>query len=341
MIGRLNRIVVSTFLGLFLIYAGFAILTAHLAIFPWWYQRRAPSGAVLPLCTEYMQRAYVYCIDPKHSLNLDFTPFTVESPGIKGHEEGPILTSGWFVPAATTVQTRGTVVLVHGGGADRRAMLKHVRYLHDNGYHAVLIDAHNHGLSGRDGRGISLGLWESESVIAAAVWAKKNIPGALERPLIAMGTSQGAFAALLAMADSPLIKAVVAENPYISVKRLLREFPALAWEPKFMKEGSLLLLSAWLGRSLADLDVRQFSGKFGGRPVLLIHGDEDEIVSAHQSEEIHDLLAGTSELWVVPHGQHEFLWNVEAARYEWHVLKFLDRVVVANPISELKPLSGK
>ncbi len=327
LIRRVSRIVVSTFLGIALIYAGFAVFTAHLAVFPGWYKRTVPLSGKLPSCSPYMQRVYVYCSDPKGSLDLDYTEFTIESPGIKGHEDRPILTSGWLVPASPTVAPRGTVVLVHGGGADRRAMLKHVKYLHANGFHAVLIDCHNHGLSGRDGRGISLGLWEAQSVIAAAQWAKKNIPGARARPLIAMGTSQGAFASLLAMSDSPLIDAVVAENSYFSVKRLLRELPLMAWEPKFMKEGALVLLSAYLGHSLGELDARAFADRLGNRPVLLIHGDEDSIVSVHQSEELRDLLKTSAELWVVHGGEHEFNWNVERARYEWHVLKFLDRVV--------------
>src|SRR5262249_42889672 len=151
------------------------------------------------------------------------------------------------------------VVLVHGGGADRRAMLKHAGYLHDDGYHVLLIDCHNHGLSGRDGQGISFGYWESRSVIDAAIWAKQHLQGAGSKPVCAMGTSQGGFAVLKAMAETPIIRGVVAENPYVSLDEVIRDFPSMRWEPSPVRRAALWFVGWRVGISLSKLDVREFA----------------------------------------------------------------------------------
>lgn len=324
---RVAKISGPVCLGLAFIYAGFAIVTARSAVFPSWYERSAPEKQ-LSSCSSYMKKTYVYCANPKQSLDLDYNEFAIETGDVPGHDWGPVRTTGWAVPLAHDKVVAGTVILVHGGGADRRAMLKHVKYLHGAAYNVVLIDCHNHGMSGRDGHGISFGLWESRSIIDAALWAKKNMPGALDRPVFAMGTSQGAFAALKAMAESSVIRAVVAENPYRSVKGLLREFPALSWEPKAVKEGALWLLSGWLRVSLGDLDVRAFVDRLGTRPVLLVHGTDDGVVSLAQSQDIYGMLKEPRQLWIVPGGRHEYLWNVAGREYEQRVLAFLQKDTV-------------
>lgn len=318
------RRVFGLIFGIILVGMGFAIFTARIAIYPWWYHRN-DVGVRLPECSNYQSKVYIYCHDPKSALTLDFKEFSTEPEPLPEHAT-PVQTRGWYVPAASGVDTKGSVILVHGGGVDRRAMTKHVSYLNAAGYHTLLIDCLNHGLSSSDGRGLSYGLWESQSIAAAAKWVRKNITGALSLPIIAMGTSQGAFAALKAMSESELINGVVAENPYISAKRLLLEFPAIEWEPRFVKEIALRLVALWLGHSLDELDVHAFVGRIGMRPVFLIHGLDDEIVNARQSEEIYQLLAGPKEIWLVRGGRHESLWNIQRQDYERRVLEFLKNI---------------
>jgi alpha-beta hydrolase superfamily lysophospholipase len=320
LIRRPLRMFFTFFGGLALVYAGLAIIAARMAIYPYWY-KPALVGIRYPECTTYQERIYFHCNNPEKGLGLTLTDFKAERPA-PGHA-GPISVTGWWIEAAPEKPLLGSVILVHGGGVDRRAMTKHARYLHDAGYNVALIDCYNHGLTKGDGRGLSFGLWESSSVLAAAGYARSRAPGV---PVFAMGTSQGAFTSLLAAATSPVIAGVIAENPYISVKRVLREFPALYWLPKAVKEGSLVLLSAWLGESLDHLDVRDFADRLEKTPVLLIHSKGDHVVASAQSEEIYGALRGRRELWLVDRGDHEFIWNVDPDEYQRRVLSFLKSI---------------
>lgn len=205
--------------------------------------------------------------------------------------------------------------------------MKHARYLHEAGFQVALIDCHNHGLSHNDGRGISLGLWESESVLAVSRWIRAQS----KLPVFAMGTSQGGFSVLRAFAspDSGL-SGVVAENAYVSASRVLLEFPAMVWVPKFIKKTSLSFLSLWLHVPLSQLDVHAFADQIGNRPVLLIHSKNDGVVSVEQSKEIYSILPakeGVKQLWISDSGEHEFIWNVQPHEYERHVLGFLAEVL--------------
>ena len=146
------------------------------------------------------------------------------------------------------------------------------------------------------------------------------------KPLIVMGTSQGGFSVLRAAAGSDLINAVISENPYISVKRLLLEFPAMEWLPRAVKYGSLYLIGFWIGEPVDELDVRQFAAGLGSKPVLLIHGDHDTTVNVHHSQDILGVISGPKELWVVNGGEHEQLWNLEPLKYQVHVLEFLTKL---------------
>lgn len=323
--GQAIRRGTGVLIGVVLICLGLALFTARLVVFPSWYVKVAPRDGRLGSCNAYQERVYVFCSDPKKAFDFDFLSFRVETKGVGGRAEAtPLITTGWWVLAPIQPETKGIVILVHGGGADRRAMLKHTAYLRNDGYHVLLIDVHNHGLSGRDGHGLSLGLWEAESIVAAAGWANEHVPDGKRLPIFALGTSLGGFAALRAMAATPLIRAVVAENPYLSAKRLLREFSALNWEPRPIKEAAMLLIGLWLGRSLDELDARQFNDRIGNRPVLVIHGLKDKIISPEQSQELFDLLKSSGkQLMLVKDGEHEYVWNVAKLEYEARVLGFL------------------
>src|SRR5262249_50993837 len=149
---------------------------------------------------------------------------------------------------------------------------------------------------------------------------------------------QGGFAVLKAMAETPIIRGVVAENPYVSLDEVIRDFPSMRWEPSPVRRAALWFVGWRVGISLSKLDVREFAPALGNRPVLLIHGLADTIVSPTQSREIYDALQGPKDLWFVPEGEHEQLWNIAHDAYEARVLRFLDRI--ATPSAALVAASA-
>lgn len=334
MLKRTFRLFGGLALGLLFIATGFSFFAARMALYPSWYQAKL-VGERLPECSSYQKRVYVHCLDPMKSLGLEFANFDAQNP---------LPVSGWSVPQKG--ELLGTAVLVHGGGADRRAMLKHVPYLNAAGFHVLLIDCYNHGLTKGDGSGIGFGGRESKSVLAAVDWAVSNVPGAANHPVAVMGTSQGAFAALMAAAKNPRIVGVVAENPYASVRSVLLDFPGYDWVPRPVRGGALLILGALLEDPLDSLDIGAFAKNLSGRRVLIIEGEDDKVTPPIHAQRVYEALPGDKkELWMVPGASHEFVWNVAKKEYEAHVLKFMGELVgvplkqQAEPESVARPAS--
>lgn len=304
-----------------LFYGSLVFYATKAALFPQWYLASvAHELKILPACSTYQKNAYLYCGNPQSDLNLDYEDVVFER-ATRGKK---IDVRGWKI-RAEGFHSKGIVLLVHGAGADRRAMLKHVPYLRRAGFETILIDCHNHGLSSYDGKGISYGLWESESILAVTEEVSKKD----HRPIILMGTSLGAVAALRAASLSSNIKAIVAENPFYSLRRIFSEVPIMGWIPSSVRVGSVLALSLWHGFDFDNINAFVY-GRDVKAPVLLIHGVEDKLVSYRHSQDILNEIRTTKDFWLVPGGSHEVLWNQMREDYEKKVLDFLDRYAASS-----------
>ncbi len=83
--------------------------------------------------------------------------------------------------------SQATIILSHGAGRDRRAWMRHCKFLISNGYTCLLYDSRNHGISDRYGAaGTSLGVLEWHDVAAVTRWAKESSP--VGTKIVLMGT---------------------------------------------------------------------------------------------------------------------------------------------------------
>lgn len=112
--------------------------------------------------------------------------------------------SGWYVPS----RNRDAVVLLHGAGSTRSAVLEHARILADLGYGVLLYDARGHGRS--DGRAMDFGWYGDEDVAGAVAFVRRQ-PDAAGR-VSAVGLSMGGEQAVGALPVVPELCAVVAEG---------------------------------------------------------------------------------------------------------------------------------
>jgi dienelactone hydrolase len=118
--------------------------------------------------------------------------------------DGPRL-SGWYLPSTTGA----AIVLLHGAGSTRSAVLDHAAVLARHGYGVLLFDARGHGRSG--GRAMDLG-WYGDRDVDGAVSFLLTRPEVDGSRLAAVGMSMGGEEALGAAAADPRIRAVVAEG---------------------------------------------------------------------------------------------------------------------------------
>ena len=296
---------------------------SNVAMRPPWHEHRTPEQGLRPIDPDadffILDGGYR---DPTTDLGLPYE--AVEFPA----QDGSVL-RGWLVRGAPDASAG--LVAVHGGGSDRREFLRHLPMFHAAGLPVVLFDCREHGISDGTGRGISLGLRESEDVSSAVAWSKRAL--GLERVAV-IGTSQGGASVILAGARDPAIDVVIAENPFTSMADLIAdarlpdgtEMPRwaaslIAWTAMVRMEGPLAPLRP------SPLEA---VGRIAPRPLLILHGSEDEVIPVGHAKRLAAAAGEPSELWILDGAGHAALFNHDPVAWEARVMGFLRTHLMAG-----------
>ena len=132
---------------------------------------------------------------------------------------------GWLIRSAENGggPAAGAILLVHGGGSDRRELTRHVRFYLSRHLDVLTFDLACHGEAPCPVPGLTYGERESRDVLSAYLWLT-----ARHGKVLAMGSSVGASALLEALPAMPRLVAVVAENPDGDVPAAHRRVPRRA-----------------------------------------------------------------------------------------------------------------
>jgi pimeloyl-ACP methyl ester carboxylesterase len=314
------------FLCITLVYYFIAVsfFVSEVTIRPPWYRPNA-SKLTMQALPEYWQGIVN---DPKYDLGLDYEDISFTS------DDGWRL-SGWYVPAPKLSTSKNTgVVLVHGGGRDRRAWLRHVRMLHEEGFEVVLFDFREHGMSEGNGRGFSYGMKERYDVVAAAKYLRSRCSLAT---CVAMGTSVGGSAAIMGAALAPdIIDIIIAENPITTVGYLQHQhiYNILGGYFKHAAvSNAIFQFFRWCCRKWINVRVGNVPSKhcqashviasLSPRPVLLMHGTADEVVPVEHSEILFAKALEPKELWLAPDAFHCGLYDMFPQEFRQRVITFI------------------
>ena len=235
--------------------------------------------------------------------------------------------AGWYIRAGDT-RAPG-VVLIHGWESARDRTLPQAQVLHAAGFHVLTIDVRGHGANGPEALPLSVGEFAADAR-AAAAWlrARPEVSG-----VALLGHSMGAAGSLVATADDPDIRAVVAVSGPADPWRLTRQTFRLASLPI---PGPIAWPLAWL-TTLVDLRPRghtiaSVSATRAVRdiavPVLLAHGSDDGVVPVSHLGRLAAARraarpGAVTETIVVPGGRHS--WLYEDPPYRAAVIGFLAR----------------
>ncbi len=126
------------------------------------------------------------------------------------------LAAAYFYPDSTLFASPlATVILIHGTGQDRTAMIPFIRPLIDSGMAVALYDQRAGGVSG--GRYHTPGRYEAEDLNQLITNLKFN--DRIFRPLIAVGFGGGADAAMLASEEEMRLDRIIAVEPNLTPNR--------------------------------------------------------------------------------------------------------------------------
>ncbi len=195
--------------------------------------------------------------------------------------------AGWYVPAARAPGSAATVVLVHGHGATKSAMLAHASGLHER-FNLAFVDLRNGGRSG--GTQTTMGVREQLDVRAIIDWLERE-KGAERIGLL--GDSMGAATSLALAAGDPRVDAVVLDSVHRSLVDNLEQRLAAGGHPAYPATWAILLgAQVRTGVDLTGADPIRTIDSYGRRPLLFIHGTADaEDLPAH----VRDLLRAATD----------------------------------------------
>ena len=230
--------------------------------------------------------------------------------------------AGWFIPGTNGA----TVILAHGRGSERSRMLPHANYLHKDGFSVLMFDFRYRGES--EGDESTMGVKEPWDIEGAVDYLKTRSDVDSER-IGVQGGSLGAVSAILAAAETPEIKGVVAEIPFKDLPSAIAHafehpsegvgLPSFPFAPV-----SKFFCELRLGVDLDEVSPVKVIGQISPRPVFLIDDLEDDVFPSDSVEVVYKAAREPKELWQIPGATHTTRggWETAPEEYERRVLAF-------------------
>ena len=232
-----------------------------------------------------------------------------------------INTVGWYIPPISAPAP--SVCLIHGHASRKEQLLENAAMLHRGGFGVALFDLRQHGDS--DAAVCTIGVREAEDVRPWIAYLRAR-PEHAGRKLGLLGYSMGAVTALHTAAVCPEVATVVADSPFASLSdevrfRLSRIVPeSLNGYTWFFTLSVGCLTTQQLPSSW---EVTGWLPQIAPRPVLLIHGTDDQNIPCTATEQLARAGGPNVQSWLVPHAGHTQARKHDPAAYETRVNGFL------------------
>lgn len=298
---RTNKIILSLIVGLLLI-AAVTVL-------------RVTKSEAHDLITAPMQTRNLPEETPAN-YNMPFEDVTVTS--VDGLE-----LVGWFIPS----HNGAVIILQHGYKSTREELLNEAEMLYRHGYGLLLTTVRAHDYS--EGEMITFGMYEVQDMDA---WYQYLLTRAdIDANRIGMlGNSFGGMLAIQYTAQNQNIKAVVADSAFSSLDDTVStsvtyftDLPAFPFAP---------LIVYWAERETGfkteDIDATRWIAQIGPRPVFLMQGGADVVISANSGQRLYDAAGEPKELWFEPDLGHVDFDSEMADEFERRVVEFFDHYLL-------------
>ena len=217
---------------------------------------------------------------------------------------------------------RRVAVLVHGFTYCLLGGIKYASIFHDLGFDCVLYDHRNHGLSGK--APTTMGVCESRDLAAVCGWARGRFGE--DAVLGTHGESMGAATVMLHAALDDRLAFAIEDCGYSDLTNELRH----VLRHRFHLPGDLLLWVASLfsrlrgGVPFSEVSPKRALEKTGHVPMLLIHGDADELVPFTMLAANFNAKEGVKASLAFPGGSHAGCYLADRAAYRDAVWRFLN-----------------
>ncbi|MCX6956783.1 MAG: alpha/beta fold hydrolase, partial [Verrucomicrobia bacterium] len=215
--------------------------------------------------------AYRFTSPPRRPLDVPPEKFLTVHETVRFPARDGLSLAGWFAPCTSDPATKKAVVLLHGYGGRRTAMLARARFFTDHGYAALLYDARGHGLS--DGALVSFGYNEARDLLGALDWLRAR--GFTD--FGCLGASQGGATIAFAGAELRDVRWAVLESVYPDLPNAMdRRFRRSFYLPAWLAGCLMTPFAEWrLGLGIAAVSPRDAIRQLPC-PVLILTGEQDQ-----------------------------------------------------------------
>ncbi len=230
---------------------------------------------------------------------------------------------GWYVPSSNGA----SVMLIHGYKDDRASMLRVADVLHRHGYGLLVLSLRAHDRS--DGEMITFGHDEMRDLDAWYAFESTHA-GVDPAELGVFGVSMGGSLALQYAVRNPRVTAVVADSAFSSLNdtvstsvRFFTGLPPFPFAP---------MIEFWTEREAgfdaSEIDAKRWVPQISPRPVFLLQGDADVVVSPQSGERLFEAAREPKEFWHEAGVGHAQFLEMYPEEFEQRVVGFFDRYVL-------------
>ena len=217
---------------------------------------------------------------------------------------------GWFMPAKGKTE-KGTVVFSHGNAGSLGHHLGFVMWLVEAGYNVFTYDYRGFGKSGGvvDRRGML------DDVKAAFAYVSGRADIDPDR-LVSFGHSLGGAKSVTALAETPVkgLRAIIIDGAFSSYKAMAGIVGG--------QIGANLVSDEWA--------PEQYIDRLTPVPLLVVHGDQDEVVPVSQGLRLFEKAREPKTLFEVKQGHHGDSLVRANGEYRKKLLAWLDDVMDAG-----------
>jgi len=250
--------------------------------------------------------------------NLPFEDITITNP------DGQKIVA-WFIPS----ENGAVIIMQHGYKSTRSELLNEAEMMHRHGYGVLVTSIRAHDYS--EGELITLGKYEVNDMEAWYQYLLTRNDIDPEKIGI-IGNSYGGMLSIQFASQNQNIKAVVANSAFSSINDTVatsvKHFTGL---PEFP---FVPLIVFWAEQStgikMEEIDATQWIPLISPRPVFLMQGGADTVVSPNSGQLLYDAAKEPKELWFDPALGHVEFDTERAEEYEARVVAFFDKYLLGK-----------
>lgn len=232
---------------------------------------------------------------------------------------------GWFVPS----ENGAVIIMQHGYKSTRKELLNEAEMMHRHGYGVLITSVRAHDYS--DGELITLGAYEMTDMEA---WYQYLLTRSdVDHDKIGiLGNSYGGMLAIQYAAQNENIRAVVANCAFSSmadtVATSVKHFTGL---PEFPFVPLIVFWAeAEAGVKMEEIDTTRWIPLISPRPVFLMQGGADTVISPASGQILYDAAGEPKELWFDSDLGHVRFDTERAEEYEARVVAFFDQYLLGK-----------